>query len=207
MDETLTLILPDRPDEEDIILCQDQIEEIRFLFEEPGVLTQAKLAPFVQNLVKVSAELLHRAKLAKSRFLDKPTKVDLDFVQLGTTIKQISRLHQKVLAYQRLVNKAQSVPAGDERTIFLFDFVYAPIFRGSGFQDPEDETSPWIDGLSVWCEPIRLGIALEREAGFHIPSWKRIKETEKGVNLGYVALGGLTLFGAWKLFRWSRGRR
>lgn len=204
MDDELKLILPERPDSEDLTDCGFQIDDIQFIFEdELGQVTYADLRPFVKNLATVSTLLVKRARLAKSRFLDKDVKIEFDYVQLQSTVEQIERMHKKVLAYYRLTEKAKSLPLADQHA-FLFDFVFAPLFHGSGFEIPEDDESPWVEGLSMWCEPIRLGIALENAIGFHIPTWNVTKKIKSGdtINLGYVVIGGLTIFGGVKLFQW-----
>lgn len=206
MDDELQLILPERPDSEDLTNCGFQIDDIQFIFEVepgPGQLTYKNLQPFVKNLVTVSTQLVKRARLAKSRFLDKDVKAEFDYVQLQSTVEQIERMHKKVLAYYRLTEEAKTLPSV-ERLDFLFDFIYYPLFHGSGFEIPEDEESPWVKGLSMWCEPIRLGIALENAIGFHIPTWNVVKKIKGGesYNLGYVLIGGATIFGGVKLFQW-----
>ncbi len=40
--------------------------------------------------------------------------------------------------------------------------VYAPMLRGGGFAVAGDNTSPWIDMVSVYCRPIMYGAAIER---------------------------------------------
>lgn len=201
------LELPEHPSSNTTWFCltqaKDIVQQLRYTGLDPDAplgpnnpnrITVEYLQPLLDNLKDVTDDLADRAQQAEDSYLKTPTDIEFDHVQLGDVIGDIRRSQEEVNYYQGAVSHAASMSV-DEQREWLTDFVFAPVFHGSGFQTPGDETTPWVHGQPLWCTPLIHGTALETSVGWHVKKWKKMARKSQGTQWGKVLLGFATIAG------------
>lgn len=204
--EPADLVLPPHPDANDLWFCGSKASRIyedlhvpldpNLPYDPETNLTRMSmpvLTPYLNNLVEVTTELVNRANAAYDIFLASPTDLLFDNEKLGTTIHEIQDLHDDLHAYLNVAGSASLMPPLEQQN-YLYDHVIKPVFTGNGFEVIGDESSTWGHFSPLFCEPIRLGTALDAAVQGHELKWKKI-EKSKPRSFQSHALGFLTLFG------------
>ncbi len=153
----------------------------------PNRVLSRYMLPYIENVVDLALELNVRVRAAQENLGVRP-----DTFGLGSTAAQISQLKLDADIYREMTLVAQDDPDEEQRR-YLAGMVYAPMFRGAGFEVPGDDSSPWIDIISVYCRPALYAAAIER-ADREIKKAQtsaRAKPSFGHYVLGAMAIGGL----------------
>lgn len=202
------LVLPEHPTDNDTWFCFADVDQIIVELEKTGIdgnptsmpdnpnrVLAKYLLPLTTNLLSVMTTLRKRAQIAKRHFLQSPTDVEFDHVQLKSTIEQIERLRNDVMQYHSVVLSSAGLSEAEQRKR-LAPLVYSPLFLGSGHETIGDLESPWVEtGGAVWCQPLRRAVDLEDAIGWHVDKWSEMAKRKPGQRLMRIALGALVIAG------------
>ncbi len=195
------LTLPQHPTSATVLQCNATKNLAITALERTGLDPDAKLdqdtnpnrvlsryiLPYIENVGELAFELNQRVRAAQESLGVRP-----DTYGLGSTAAQIRQLKLDLDVYLKITLDIQDHPDDEQRRL-LAEMVYAPMFRGAGFEVPGDDTSPWIDIVSVYCRPVLYAAAIERAVGEikQAQTSARAKPSFGHYVFGAAAIGGL----------------